>query len=204
MTAVLTSPETVTVNLEWLWTIERYHAAIEAGILTEDDRVELIFGKLYLRMPVGKMHAACLSKINRLFHERYLQDYELRRENPVTLPNETEPEPDFVVAYQKDDYYASGHPTPPDILILIEVSDATLGADRTTKASAYAMAGIKEYWIVNLKSRKLELHLDPQPEDGIFTNISHHGETESFQSPFAGEVRVEDLLVEPVPEAETE
>lgn len=84
---------------------------------------------------------------------------------------------------------------PPDILILVEVSDATLVIDRNAKLTAYAMAGIKEYWLVNLKGQKLELHLNPVSEEGVYASVSHHGAGETFTSPFAGTVAVDELLV---------
>lgn len=86
-------------------------------------------------------------------------------------------------------------------MILIEVSDATVPMDRTVKATAYALADIKEYWIVNIKARRLEVHLNPLPKEGIFSSVSHHPEGQTFQSPFAGEVTVSDLLAE-LPEEE--
>ncbi|MEM9260071.1 MAG: Uma2 family endonuclease [Bacteroidota bacterium] len=195
MTKAITSPEIQTEVREFLWTIERYHQAIELGVLTENDKVELLFGRLIEKMPVGSPHAACLSKINLFFHKKYMEEYDLRRENPVTLPNASEPEPDYVVAYAKDDFYSEGHPTPPDILLLIEVSESTLYADRNIKASAYALAGIKEYWIINLNNRKIELHLNPDAEEGIYQSINHYDEDSTFASPFVGEVAVADLLI---------
>lgn len=180
---------------EFLWTIERYHQAIELGVLTEDDKVELLFGKLIEKMPVGSPHASCLSKINKYFSKRYLDSHDLRRENPVTLPNASEPEPDYVVALFREDFYATSHPAPPDVLLLIEVSDTTLQADRMIKGEAYARAGIREYWIINLKQRKIEVHLEPDVDGGIYADVRHYNERSTFASPFTGETQVSDLLV---------
>lgn len=179
---------------EWQWNLERYHSAIELGFLTEEDRVELLFGKLIEKMPIGKVHAATVDKINEFFRDRFGKKYQYREEKPISLPPASEPEPDYVVARRKDDFYASGHPTPPDIFVAVEVSDATLSIDRGTKATAYAMAGIPEYWIVNLKDRKVEVHLDPLADEGMYSRISHHEHGETFSSPFAGTVEVSELL----------
>ena len=80
------------------WTVERYHRAIELGLLTEDDRVELLLGDLIETTPIGEDHAATVEVLGEYFYERLGTAYRLRSENPVTLPNNSEPEPDFVVA----------------------------------------------------------------------------------------------------------
>lgn len=195
MTKAISFPGPPEEPREFYWTLERYHRAIELGVLTENDKLELLFGKLIEKMPTGSPHAACLSKINLLFHRQFMEKYDLRRENPVTLPNESEPEPDFVVAYLKEDFYANGHPTPPDILIVIEVADSTIYTDRTIKSTAYALAGIKEYWIVNVNQQKLELHLQPNQDEGVYGSITHYSSADSFESPFAGLLKVSDLIV---------
>ena len=203
MTAQIEQIAQVQPIVEWRWTLERYHQAIELGLLTENDRVELLFGKLIEKMPTGNLHAATVEKLDDYFRYLLGREYQYREEKPVTLPNASEPEPDYVIAYRKADYYASGHPTPPDILLLVEVSDATLYIDRNAKARAYALAGIKEYWIVNIPGRKVEVHLNPLADEGIYSQVSHYSEDGTFESPFAGEVRVGDLLVEE-PESEEE
>ena len=198
MTALLVSPEFSTspgLGQEWLWTIERYHEAIRLGLLGEDDRVELLYGKLIKKMPTGEPRAACLSKINLYLHRKYMGEYELRRENPVVLSASSQPEPDYVVADLKDDFYQSGHPTPADIHLVIEVAETSISIDRGAKAKAYAQAGIREYWIINLPQKKVELHYDPLLEDGLYHQVAHFDLGESFVSPFVGEVAVADLLI---------
>lgn len=97
----------------WHWTLERYQQAIDMGVLTENDKVELLFGNLIIKMPTGNVHAATIEKIDDFFRDRFRKKYQYREEKPVKLPNDSQPEPDFVVAYRKDDYYVNGHPTPP-------------------------------------------------------------------------------------------
>ncbi|MEM7573188.1 MAG: Uma2 family endonuclease [Bacteroidota bacterium] len=175
------------------WTIERYHHAIEMGVLTEDDRIELLNGILVKKMSIGEQHAACVSDLIEYFMDRFGKEYKFRSKNPITLPNDSEPEPDFIVANRIEDNYRTGHPTPKDIHLVIEVSENTLDQDRKWKSRIYAAASLPEYWIINLKNRQLELHLQPA-EDGTYGTVQHFKEDSSFTSPFVGEVAVADLL----------
>ena len=176
------------------WTLERYHRMIELGILTPEDRVELLFGQIVEKMSIGEMHAACVKVLSKYFNRRYLDVYELMQENPVTLPNESEPEPDFAIVDLKEDNYKSGHPTPADIHLVIEVADNTLDTDRRVKSVLYALAGIPEYWIINLKQRQVEVYLKPDTAAGTYGSLTHYREEAAWESPFAGSVAVKDLL----------
>jgi Uma2 family endonuclease len=176
------------------WTIDRYQAAIEGNIIREDDRVELLFGTIIKKMPASEPHGACIDIIREYFTERYFKQYSLRSESAVRLPYDSLPEPDFTVAAYRQDHYANGFPEPAAIYLLIEVAESSLKIDRTIKAKAYAHSAIAEYWIVNLKQRQLELHLQPDPGSQSFRKVLHFTEEETFVSPFAGKVAVSDLL----------
>lgn len=175
------------------WTLEKYHYLVEQGILTKEDRVELLFGKLIKMSPIGRLHAACVRKLARFFAKNVLNEYELSQENPITLPDDTEPEPDFVIADLKDDSYASGHPQAQEIHLVVEVSDHTVAKDRGIKLLAYAKAGIPEYWIINLIDRQIEQHLQPQP-DGSYAEKEVHSEVAIFSSPIIKAISVADIL----------
>ena len=181
-------------NYEFRWSLDRYHRAIELGLLTELDKVELLFGKIVNKIPVGEPHADVLSDIADFFYERLGTKYKFRSQSPVTLPNDSEPEPDFAVVVRKKYNPETGHPKPDDILLLIEVADSTLQFDRTQKAEAYALANVKEYWIVNIPERQVELHLQPSPEKGMYRSLSVHEAGGQFTSPFCGEVEVDLVL----------
>lgn len=178
---------------EFKWSIERYHRLIETGILTEDDRVELIFGKIVCRSPVGKAHAVCVNKLNRFFYRRFIDSYILRSENPITLADRSEPEPDYVIAQLRPDNYLESHPGPADILLIIEVSEQTLKYDREEKSKLYGAAGIQEYWVINLVDRQVEQFLEPIPGKG-FQQRYVWQEKESFKSSLVSEVSVDELL----------
>ncbi|MEL7159570.1 MAG: Uma2 family endonuclease [Bacteroidota bacterium] len=178
----------------FIWTIERYHKAIKAGVLTEYDKVELLFGQLSSKMPIGDQHARCVEILMDYFRDNFGKEFRYRSENPVTLPGNSEPEPDFVVSKRYPKGQRAPHPSPPEIYIVIEVADSTIDKDRYLKAKAYAIAEISEYWIINLSTRKLEFHTQPSQADARYEKISFFSENESFVSLLAGETAVEDLL----------
>jgi Uma2 family endonuclease len=174
--------------------LDQYQQMIESGILTEAHKVELILGQIIEKMPVTSEHAATVRKLRRYFSDRFGKQYEITSENPVALPNNSQPEPDCLIAVFREDFYVNQHPTPPEIFVIIEVAKSTLYTDRYLKAAAYAGAGIKEYWIVNLVDRQLEIHLNPNLETSTYANVSQYGVGQQFESPFVGDVAVDDLL----------
>ncbi|WP_445632117.1 Uma2 family endonuclease [Nostoc sp. DSM 114167] len=143
------------------FTIAEYHQLIELGFFTEGDRIELIRGELIQMTAKGTPHTVCSSILCRQL-DRLLGDQAvIRGQDPITLPNQSEPEPDVVIARGRDEDYLAHHPYPEDILLVIEISDKTLDYDQTTKLSLYAEAGISDYWIVNLPDSQLERHSQP-------------------------------------------
>ncbi len=143
------------------FTINEYHRLIELGFLTEGDRIELIRGELIQMTAKGTRHTVCSSilcrQLDRLAGDRAV----IRGQDPITLPNQSQPEPDVVIARGTDEDYLDHHPYAENILLVIEISDKTLDYDQTTKLSLYAEAGISHYWIVNLPDRQLERHSLP-------------------------------------------
>jgi Uma2 family endonuclease len=154
MTAILTEK----------WTIEDYHRMIEAGILV-DRKVELLRGEIVSVPPEGELHASGSTDARR-YLERLLIDQALVRDaKPITLPNDSEPEPDLAIVEPISQIYRSHHPYPENIFWLIEYSNATLTKDLEVKSKIYAEAGIREYWVVNLKKFLLVVFRDPQDGD---------------------------------------
>ncbi|MBX9257731.1 Uma2 family endonuclease [Desmonostoc muscorum CCALA 125] len=152
------------------FTIAEYHQLIELGFLQDKDRVELIRGELIQMTAKGTPHTVCSSilcrQLDRLLGDVWRQVASrlravIRGQYPITLPNQSEPEPDVVIARGKDEDYLPHHPYPEDILLVIEISDTTLDYDQTTKRSLYAEAGIYHYWIMNLPARQLECYSQP-------------------------------------------
>lgn len=129
----------------------------EAGILGEDDRVELLGGTLIAMSPIGDPHIRCVNRLTRLLVTRTSEDLAVSVQNPVRLGPHDEPEPDVVVTTA-----LGGAPRPDEVLLLIEVADATLAYDRDIKLPRYAAAGIPEVWIVDLAGVQVEVHREPR------------------------------------------
>ena len=149
-----------------LWTRSEYQFLTEAGAF-KGRRVELIGGVIYEKMAamLGP-HAMAVSKTSLAFFTAFGGQVAIRIQLPIRLNDNSEPEPDLAVARGTDDDYPD-HPAPADVLLALEVSDATLSFDRRTKASAYARAGIVEYWILNVEERQLEIHRGPQQDSAM-------------------------------------
>lgn len=137
-----------------------YAQMIDLGILTENDRVELIRGEIIEKMSIGELHAACVKRLNRIFSTRLAQRACVGVQDPIRLAD-SEPEPDISLLKPRDDDYATSHPEPDDVLLVVEVAEASLDFDRNVKGPLYAENGIAEYWILNLIDRALEVHRAP-------------------------------------------
>ena len=147
-----------------LFTAEEYHALGEAGILAEDDRVELIDGQIIAMSPIGSHHVAVVNRLNLLFVSRVGAAAITSVQNPVQLSDRSEPEPDVTLLRPRADFYANGLPGPEDVLLLVEVADATLAFDREVKLPRYAAAGIPEVWIVAPKEDQVDVYRRPGPD----------------------------------------
>ncbi len=196
MSQLLTAAETIAQLPTMRWTLDRYHQMVEAGFLNGGDRVELLFGKLVDMSPVGIDHRRTVNKIMRLFTATLpAAEYYVDVQNPVTLVDDSEPEPDLSVAVGPADRYARHHPYPKDLLLVVEVSDTTIRFDRTAKLLVYAVSSIQEYWIVNIYEKQVERFTEPQPEDGSYARQEIFKAGATFSSLHLGEFRVDDLLV---------
>jgi Uma2 family endonuclease len=143
------------------FTVEEFERMGEAGIFPPDARLELIEGEIYTMSPIGSPHAACVKflsgLLNRLFNGKFIVSVQ----DPVRLNDFSEPQPDLALLRWRDDFYRHAHPTPNDVLLVVEVSDTTVAADRSVKIPLYAKAGIAETWIVNIPDGQVEIYSDP-------------------------------------------
>lgn len=144
------------------FSIEEYHRMGPAGILSEDDRVELIEGQIVVMPPIGSAHAGKLNRLGRLFTVGLGQRAIIAIQNPIALPADTEPQPDLAILRPRTDFYERSHPRPEDVLLLVEIAEASLEYDRTVKVPLYARAGLPEVWIVDLAAESLEIYQEPR------------------------------------------
>lgn len=146
----------------WRFTIADFMRMGETGILSEDDRVELIDGEVRAMSPVGPTHGSVINRLNMFFVPLLIGKAVVSIQNPVQLNDFTEPLPDVTVLRYREDFYAIDHPGPGDVLLLIEVADSSLRYDRGEKRSRYAQVGIPEYWVVDIAQRRVFQYVDPE------------------------------------------
>lgn len=145
------------------FTVEEYHRMVQAGILVEDDRVELIEGEVVQRAPIGPAHQYAVDRLMRFLVEALGNRAIVRVGGSFLAAPDTEPEPDLQVLRWAERGYASALPGPPDLLLAVEVSDTSLRYDREVKAPLYARAGVPEYWLVDLAERCVWVFRNPTP-----------------------------------------
>ncbi|MGD0431265.1 MAG: Uma2 family endonuclease [Acetobacteraceae bacterium] len=143
-------------------TVAEYHRMGEVGILTRDDRVELIEGQLVAMSPIGSAHAGTSNALTRRLVLAVGDRGIVAVGNPVQLDDLSEPQPDFAVLKAREDDYRRATPRPHEVLLIIEVSDSSLAYDRNVKRSLYARHGIPEFWIVNLVAGEVEVCRSPE------------------------------------------
>jgi Uma2 family endonuclease len=136
------------------WTIDEYHRMIDAGILS-DRKVELLKGEIVEMSPEGEPHAYSSGEAGDYLAKLLAERAKIRHAKPITLPNDSEPEPDIAIVQPLGREYRQHHPYPENIFWLIEYANSSLEKDLEAKSKIYAEAGILEYWVVNLK----KLHL---------------------------------------------
>jgi len=147
-----------------LFTVDEYYKMGEIGIFDEDSRVELIDGVIYDMPPIGPEHAGSFEQSAGVLRDALGTRASVRHQNPLHVGDRSEPQPDLVIVRRRSDFYRSAHPAPDDVLLIFEIADSSLTHDRNIKASAYARAGIREYWILDLRHGVLIVHRDPSEE----------------------------------------
>jgi Uma2 family endonuclease len=142
------------------FSVARYQRMIETGILTSEDKVELLENYVVLKMPHNPPHDGTILRINKRFGRRLPTGWDLRVQSTIVLVD-SQPEPDFAVVREDPADYTTRHPRSADISIVIEVADASLLRDQRDKTRIYARGGIVCYWIVNLVDRRIEVFTQP-------------------------------------------
>ncbi len=157
-----------------------YYRMAEAGILSDDDRVELIEGEVIQMSPIGSRHAGCVTRLNSFISGRMGSSVIVSVQNPVHLDEYSEPQPDVSVLKPREDFYSNSHPTPDDVLIIVEVADSSVVYDRAVKVPLYARAGIAEFWLVDLVRNVVEIH--SAPEQGSYSEMREFRRGERLSS----------------------
>jgi Uma2 family endonuclease len=148
------------------FTAEQYHRMADAGVLTEDDHVELLEGWIVPKdgwivpkMVKNPPHDGVIGLVEAVLRSRLRAGWIVRGQSAITTAD-SEPGPDVAVVHGEPRTFVSRHPEPSEIGLVIEVADSSLKHDRK-KSRMYARAGIPHYWIINLVDAQIETYNDP-------------------------------------------
>jgi Uma2 family endonuclease len=144
----------------WRFSVAQYEAMIDAGILTENDPVELLEGWIVKKMPKNPAHIFSTQVLQDIFGKILPEGWFINLQDPITTEG-SEPEPDAAILRGQRRDYVARKAVPDDVALVIEVAEATLPQDRTIKKRVYAAAGIPVYWIINLPDKQLEVYTNP-------------------------------------------
>ena len=176
------------------FTVVEYHRLAEAGVLRDDDRVELVEGEIVEMTPIGSQHAACVDRLMVLLQRCVEGRGILRVQGPIRLDAHSEPQPDLSVLKRRADFYASAHPGPGDVILVVEVADASLGYDRAIKVGMYARAGVRETWLVDLQNERVDVFTQPTPQGYRASRQIRRGDRLTSHSLPAASLFVNDML----------
>ena len=176
------------------FTISQYHQMSEAGILSENDKVELINGEIIEMSPIGRRHTACVNRLNSVFSQLLGKKVIVAVQNPILLNNLSEPEPDIALLKPRTDFYESGHPQPQDIFLLIEVADSSIEYDRDVKIPLYASSGITEVWLVDIYQQVIIVYRYPSENGYRDIQTLSRGEKLSISAFPENNLFVDDIL----------
>jgi Uma2 family endonuclease len=190
MTLQLAKPRLNTFRLN----VSQYHQMSEAGIFSENDKVELINGEIIEMSPIGRRHTACVNRLNSVFSQLLGKKVIIAVQNPITLNNLSEPQPDIALLKPRADFYESGHPQPQDVFLLIEVADRSLEYDRDVKIPLYASSGITEVWLVDIYEQVIIVYRYPSENGYSDIQKLSRGEKMSIQAFSEINLVVDDIL----------
>lgn len=174
--------------------VAEYDRMIETGVYAENDRIELLNGEIIEIMPKGTKHTSANSRIIRFFIRLFGEKVIVRGQDPIRLDDFSEPEPDVVLANWDDNEYAENHPTPADILLVMEISDTTLIYDREAKAAAYSRNNIGQYLLLNLQNETIEDFREPGADGYGFKRTLRKGDVFNLVAFPEIEINIDDLL----------
>jgi Uma2 family endonuclease len=177
-------------------TVAQYDAMGRAGILTPDDRVELLEGLLVEKMTKNPPHRIATNRTRAALSAVLVAGWYVDTQEPIVTAD-SEPEPDVVIVKGRTEDYRGSNPPASSVALVIEIADTTLARDRETKARIYARAGIATYWIINLVDSIVEVYTQPIGTEATARYARRDDHARGAQLAHAvlsGAVRVDDLL----------
>ena len=171
-----TERERVAQVRPYRFAVDEFARMGEAGIFTEDDRVELIDGAILKMPPIGPPHAGIVGRLTELLVTRLAGRAYVSIQKPIRLDRHTEPQPDLVVARRRRSGYTDRHPGADDVFLVVEVADSSLRHDRDQKAPRYGRAGIPETWLVDPAAGTVTVYSDPGPDGYARAQVRRRGD----------------------------
>lgn len=176
------------------FTVDEYYRMAEVGILEEGDQVELIDGQILVMEPISPEHGGHTMALNHLFMSLFGNRAIIGVQNPIQIDEYNHPQPDVAACRPRDDFYKRSHPGPSDILLIVEVAWTSPARDRRLKVPLYGVAGIPEFWLVDIPRRTLEVYTDPSDDGYDRVARLRAGETVRPVAFSDAEIPVEDVV----------
>jgi Uma2 family endonuclease len=143
------------------FTREAYWRLIESGFFGSKPRIELLDGEIIMMSPIGPWHGALVARLSRFFIKNLPDSIACNPQLPIIIEDHSEPEPDIALVRSRDDDYQREHPSPADVVLLVEVAQSSLAIDLGKKLRVYATAGIPEYWVADVAKKVVLVHREP-------------------------------------------
>ena len=143
------------------WTVKEYHKLGEMRFFHPEERVELLSGNIITISAKGTANTSATRRTANVLRDILENQVDVYYKSPIALDDNSEPEPDIALVRIDPFDYATHHPTPSEVYLIIEVADSSLTFDREIKAKAYARSGIADYWVLNVNNRQLHVFREP-------------------------------------------
>jgi len=170
MSVISTWPDT---GVRHRVSVAEFGRMAEADVFDPEARLELVDGEILEMSPIKEPHAYAVDALTMLLSEQLGRRGVLRVQSSIVCGEYSQPQPDVTVLAPPINRYRTRHPHVDDVLLLIEVADATLRFDRHVKIPIYGREGIRETWLVDIPHRRVEVFREPEP-DGYATTSLHH------------------------------
>ena len=157
------------------FTVDDYMRMGETGIIPHDLRVELIDGEIIKMPPINPPHQSVVNRLTKLLVTRLGDRAIVQIQGPVRLDNHSMPQPDILLLAPRADYYSKRHPDSQTVFLAIEVADTSLRYDREIKGPLYAQKGIREYWVVDVNARRVDVYREPHTEHYAIRFVAQEG-----------------------------
>src|SRR5262245_7178213 len=197
MTPVTTQPVTYGLDASIpRFSVARYQRMIEAGILTSEDKVELLENYVVLKVPRNPPHGGTIQIVDEALRAVVPTGWRVRVQLTVVL-SDSQPEPDFAIVRGDARTYFTRHPGPADVGLIIEVASSSLLRDQRDKTRIYARGGFPCYWIINLVDQRVEVYTQPSGP----TAVPAYGSCQTYQPGDAVPLVLDGNIVGAIPAA---